>query len=124
MQVRDSGGYYDRFRNRLMFPIRNRDGRVVGFGGRVLGDAQPKYLNSPQTPVFDKSTLLYALDLAQDEIRKRDQVVIVEGYMDAIAAHQYGHANVVAAMGTALTEAQIDQIKRLTKRIVLALDAG
>lgn len=123
LQPRESGGYYDRFRNRLMFPIRNREGRVVGFGGRALGDAQPKYLNSPQSPIFDKSALLYALDLAQEEIRKRDQVVIVEGYMDAIAAHQFGHANVVAAMGTALTEAQIDLVKRLTKRIVLALDA-
>jgi len=123
LQKRESGGYYDRFRNRLMFPIRTRDGRVVGFGGRALGDAQPKYLNSPQSAIFDKSTLLYALDLAQSEIRARDQVIIVEGYMDAIAAHQHGYANVVAAMGTALTEAQIEQVKRLTKRIVLALDA-
>lgn len=123
LQVRDGGGYYDRFRNRFMFPIRNRDGRVVGFGGRALGDAQPKYLNSPQSPIFDKSSLVYALDLAKEEIRRRDQVVIVEGYMDAIAAHQFGHGNVVAAMGTALTDAQIDQVKRLSKRIVLALDA-
>ncbi|MEA2510772.1 MAG: primase [Thermomicrobiales bacterium] len=123
LQVRDSGGYYDRFRNRFMFPIRNRDGHVVGFGGRALGDAQPKYLNSPQSPIFDKSSLVYALDLAKDEIRRRDQVVIVEGYMDVIAAHQFGHGNVVAAMGTALTDAQVDQVKRLSKRIVLALDA-
>src|SRR5215213_3570000 len=123
LQERDSGGYYDRFRNRFMFPIRDRDGRVVGFGGRALGDGMPKYLNSPQSPVFDKSGLLYALDLARDEIRKRDEVVIVEGYMDVIAAHQFGHANVVAAMGTALTDAQVDQVKRASKRIVLALDA-
>jgi DNA primase len=123
LSTRDSGGYYDKFRNRFMFPIRNRDGRVVGFGGRALGDGQPKYLNSPQSPVFDKSSLVYALDLAKDEIRKRDQVVIVEGYMDVIAAHQFGHANVVAAMGTALTDAQVDQVKRVSKRIVLALDA-
>ncbi len=123
LSTRDSGGYYDKFRNRLMFPIRNRDGRVVGFGGRALGDAQPKYLNSPQSPIFDKSSLVYALDLAKDEIRRRDQVVIVEGYMDVIAAHQFGHGNVVAAMGTALTDAQVDQVKRLSKRIVLALDA-
>jgi DNA primase len=123
LQVRDGGGHYDRFRNRFMFPIRNRDGRVVGFGGRALGDAQPKYLNSPQSPIFDKSSLVYALDLAKEEIRRRDQVVIVEGYMDAIAAHQFGHGNVVAAMGTALTDAQVDQVKRLSKRIVLALDA-
>lgn len=123
LQERESGGYYDRFRNRFMFPIRDRDGRVVGFGGRALGDAMPKYLNSPQSAIFDKSSLLYALDLARDEIRKRDEVVIVEGYMDAIAAHQFGHANVVAAMGTALTEAQIGLLKRSTKRVVLALDA-
>jgi DNA primase len=123
LQVRDGGGYYDRFRNRFMFPIRNRDGRVVGFGGRALGDAQPKYLNSPQSPIFDKSSLVYALDLAKEEVRRRDQVVIVEGYMDVIAAHQFGHGNVVAAMGTALTDAQVDQVKRLSKRIVLALDA-
>jgi len=121
--TRDSGGFYDKFRNRFMFPIRSRDGRVVGFGGRALGDGQPKYLNSPQTPIFDKSSLVYALDVAKDDIRKRDQVVIVEGYMDVIAAHQFGHANVVAAMGTALTDAQVDQVKRVSKRIVLALDA-
>lgn len=123
LQPRDSGGHYDRFRNRLLFPIKDRDGRTVGFGGRALGDAQPKYLNSPQTPVFDKSMLLYGLDLAKDAIRKADRVVIVEGYMDVIAAHQFGHANVVAAMGTAVTEAQIGLVKRLTKRIALALDA-
>ncbi|MGH2534043.1 MAG: DNA primase [Thermomicrobiales bacterium] len=123
LQTRDTGGYYDRFRNRLIFPIRNRDGAVVGFGGRALGDAVPKYLNSPRSPIFDKSALLYGLDLAKDEIRRRDQVVIVEGYMDAIAAHQFGHPNVVAAMGTAVTEQQIALVKRSTKHIVLALDA-
>ncbi|MGH2616527.1 MAG: toprim domain-containing protein, partial [Thermomicrobiales bacterium] len=96
---------------------------VVGFGGRALGDAAPKYLNSPQSPIFDKSTLLYGLDLAQEAIRRADQVVIVEGYMDAIAAHQFGHANVVAAMGTAVTEQQIGLVKRLSRNIVLALDA-
>ncbi|MBA2278453.1 MAG: DNA primase [Chloroflexia bacterium] len=123
LQERPNGGYYDRFRNRLMFPIRDRDGNVVGFGGRALGDAMPKYLNSPQTPIFDKSSLVYGLDLARDAIRKHDEVVIVEGYMDAIAAHQFGHENVVAAMGTALTEGQVAQVKRGSKRIVLALDA-
>ncbi|MGB3304681.1 MAG: DNA primase [Thermomicrobiales bacterium] len=120
---RESGGYYDRFRNRFMYPIRDRDGHTVGFGGRAMGDAKPKYLNSPQTAIFDKSSLVYGLDLARDAIRKADEVVIVEGYMDAIAAHQYGYANVVAAMGTALTESQVGQIKRGGKRIVLALDA-
>ena len=123
LSTRDSGGHYDRFRGRLMFPIRNRDGEVVGFGARIVGEGQPKYLNSPQSPIFDKSALVYGLDLAKDEVRKREQVVIVEGYMDAIAAHQFGHANVVAAMGTAFTEAQVSQVKRLSKHIVLALDA-
>lgn len=123
LQTRESGGFYDRFRNRLMFPIRDREGQVVGFGGRALGDAVPKYLNSPQTPVFDKSSIVYALDLAREAIRKQDEVVIVEGYMDVIAAHQFGYENVVAAMGTALTETQIGQVKRASKRIVLALDA-
>ncbi len=123
LQKRDSGGFYDRFRNRLMFPIRDRSGSVVGFGGRVAGEGQPKYLNSPQTPIFDKSSLVYALDRAKDAIRKLDEVVIVEGYMDVIAAHQFGFENVVASMGTALTENQVAQIKRSAKRIVLALDA-
>jgi DNA primase len=120
---RDSGGFRDRFWNRLLFPIRTREGRTVGFGGRALGDAMPKYLNSAQSAIFDKSALLYGLDLAQDAIRRADQVVIVEGYMDAIAAHQFGHANVVAAMGTAVTEQQIGLVKRLSRNIVLALDA-
>ncbi len=121
--ARDGGGYTDRFRARLLFPIRNRDGRIVGFGGRALGDAKPKYLNTAQTAVFDKGANLYAIDLAKDAVRKADVAVIVEGYMDAIMAHQVGYPNVVASMGTALTEAQVGLLKRLTKRIVLALDA-
>jgi len=123
LQVRDNGGHYDRFRNRLMFPIRDRDGDVVGFGGRAMGDGIPKYLNSPQTPIFDKSSLVYALDLAKEPIRKSGEVVIVEGYMDVIAAHQFGYENVVASMGTALTESQAALVKRGSTRIVLALDA-
>lgn len=123
LQKRESGGFYDRFRNRFMFPIRDRSGHVAGFGGRVVGDAQPKYLNTPQTPIFDKSSLVYGLDLASEAIRKSEEVVIVEGYMDVIAAHQFGYENVVASMGTALTEPQVGQIKRSAKRIVLALDA-
>src|SRR5215207_5992937 len=120
---RESGGYRDRFRNRLLFPIRTREGRVVGFGGRALSDSIPKYLNSPQSVIFDKSALLFGLDLAQESIRREDQVVIVEGYMDAIAAHQFGYSNFVAAMGTAVTEQQIGLVKRLSRNIVLALDA-
>ena len=116
-------GFYDRFRNRLIFPIRDRDGAVVGFGARAMGDDQPKYLNSAQSSLFDKSRILYGLDLARDAIRDEDRVVIVEGYMDVIAAHQFGHRNVVATMGTAVTESQIELVKRMTKRIVLALDS-
>lgn len=123
-------GVYDRFRGRLMFPIRDDRGRIAGFGGRVLpGDdapgaqPQPKYLNTPQTPIFDKGAMLYALDRARDAIRQADRAVIVEGYMDAIAAHEHGHANVIASMGTALTERQVALLKRYTKNLVLALDA-
>ncbi|MBX3069652.1 MAG: DNA primase [Thermomicrobiales bacterium] len=123
LQRRDAGGYYDRFRDRIIFPILNSSGQVVGFGGRAFGDEQPKYLNSPQSPIFDKSSLLYGLTHARDAIREENRVVIVEGYMDVIAAHQHGFRNVVGAMGTALTETQVDLVKRLTKRVVLALDA-
>lgn len=115
---------YDVFRNRLMIPIRDDRGRVVGFGARILkkGDT-PKYLNSPQSVVFDKSALLFGLDKAKSAIREQSEVVIVEGYMDVIQAHQAGFQNVVAQMGTALTEAQISRVKRYTNRVIVALDA-
>lgn len=118
----EQGGYYDRFRGRLMFPIRNRSGEVIGFGARALNDEEPKYLNSPQTALFDKSGTLYGLDLAKDAIREQNLAVIVEGYMDVIGAHQAGFKNVVASLGTALTEKQLGLLKRLTKRYALALD--
>ena len=120
---RASGGHYDRFRARLLFPIRDREGAVLGFGGRAMGDEQPKYLNTSQSAIFDKSGLLYGLDRAAEAIRKEDQVVLVEGYMDVIAAHQHGFRNVVATMGTAVTERQLGLIKRLSQRVVMALDA-
>lgn len=123
LNKRDDGSVRDRFWNRLLFPIRTREGRTVGFGGRALGDHQPKYLNSAQSVIFDKSALLYGLDLAQDGIKAADQVVVVEGYMDALTAHQFGYPNVVAAMGTAVTEQQVGLVKRLSRNIVLALDA-
>jgi DNA primase len=124
VQSRKSGeGHYDRFRNRFMFPICSRDGEPLGFGGRAIGDGVPKYLNSPQTAVFDKSSIVYGLDLAREAIRKSQVAVIVEGYMDVIAAHQFGYENVVAAMGTALTEPQIALVRRGAKQIVMALDA-
>ena len=115
------GRQRDLFRGRLMFPIRDADARLAGFGARALDDAEPKYLNSPQSEVFDKSRTLYAMDRAKDDIRKNG-AVIVEGYMDAIAAHQAGFQNVVASMGTALTEPQVETIRRLTGRVTMALD--
>src|SRR5215217_9565169 len=120
---RESGGYYDRFRGRLMFPIRDAKGQVIAFGGRALGDGQPKYMNSPQTPLFDKSRVLYGLDLARDAIRSSDTTVIVEGYVDVIIAHQYGFRNVVAPLGTALTSAHVGVVKKLARTVYLALDA-
>jgi DNA primase len=123
LSERDSGGYYDRFRHRLMIPIRDERGRMAGFGARALEDDQmPKYLNSPQTAIFDKGRLLYGLDRARKAIRAADQVVIVEGYLDVIAPHQAGFENVVSPMGTALTEDQLRLLKRFTRKIVLALD--
>jgi len=123
----DSGastGVYDRFRHRLMFPIRDERGRMTGFGARVLNpDDVPKFLNSPQTPVFDKGRLLYGLDRARKSIRTQDQAVIVEGYLDVIALHQAGFDTAVSPMGTALTEHQLYLLKRFSRRIVLALDS-
>jgi DNA primase len=120
--ARDDGGFYDRFRGRFIIPIRDTRGRTIGFGGRVLDKSQPKYLNSPQTPLFNKSHVLFGLDLAKGAIRAKGQVVIVEGYMDVLQAHQVGFGNVVASMGTALTEQQLALLKRMTKKYVLALD--
>ena len=120
---REGGGHYDRFRARLVFPIRDERGRVIGFGGRTLADAVPKYLNSPQTPLFDKGAGLYALDLAKDAIRRTGVAVVVEGYMDVVSLHQRGFHNVVASLGTALTEAQVALAARHAGTLVLALDA-
>ncbi len=117
-----SSGVYDYFRNRLIFPIRDIRGRVIGFGGRAFGDGHPKYLNSPQTDLFEKNNVLYALDMARDAIKFAKQVIIVEGYVDAIIAHQYGTKQTVACIGSAITEKHIQQIKKLTKQVTLALD--
>ena len=120
---RESGGYHDRFRNRIMIPIRDENSRMAGFGARILDPNDvPKFLNSPQTPIFDKGRLLYGLDRARKPIRAADQAVIVEGYFDVIALHQAGYQNVVSPMGTALTEEQLRLLKKFTRRIVLALD--
>ncbi len=121
---------YDRFRGRLMFPIRDDRGRVAGFGGRSLPNQEdqssedgPKYMNTPQTPIFDKGSILYGLDRAKDAIRNAGTTVIVEGYMDVIAAHQHGFGNVVASMGTALTERQAAIIQHLGDHVILAMDS-
>jgi len=121
----ENGRTYDRFRDKLMFPIMDIKGHVIGFGARVLDDSLPKYVNSPQTPAFDKSHNLYGINLAAAAIRQQDMAVIVEGYVDVITAHQNGFNNVVASMGTSVTEAQVSSLKRLSKtnNIILALDA-
>ncbi len=120
--AKDTGGSYDRFRGRLMIPIRDDRGRVSGFGARVIGKGEPKYLNSPQTEVFDKGRMLFGIDMARRAIREKNAAVVVEGYMDVISAVQRGVRNVVASMGTALTEHHIRYLKRLTRNIYLALD--
>ena len=122
VRTSQNGWNHDLFRSRLMFPIRNGQGGLGGFGARALDDSQPKYLNSPRTPVFDKGHILYGLHLAKESARQ-EGIVIVEGYMDAVAAHQEGFNNVVASMGTALTENQVAEIRRLTKDVTMALDA-
>ena len=118
-------GFYDRFRHRVMVPIRDRQGRVIGFGGRSLDGGEPKYLNSPETEVFEKGKHLFGLDRAANPIRKDDRAVVVEGYFDVIALHAAGITNAVAALGTALSSQQITQLCRCSdgKRIVLNFDA-
>ncbi|MGD0612675.1 MAG: DNA primase [Anaerolineales bacterium] len=120
---RDTGGFLDRFRNRVMIPIRDENGKMAGFGARILDpNDYPKFLNSPDTVLFSKSRLLYGLDRARKAIRAANQAVIVEGYLDVIALHQAGFENVISPMGTALTEDQLRLLKKFTRRIVLALD--
>ncbi len=121
----ETGRTFDRWRHRLMFPIMDERGRVTGFGARVLEpDAEgPKYINTAQTPVFDKSATLYGQHLAVPGIRQENLAVIVEGYMDVILTHQYGFSNVVASMGTSITEKQVNILKKLSRNLVLALDS-
>jgi DNA primase len=122
---KDETSYYDRFRDRLMIPILDLRGRVIGFGGRTLSDEQPKYLNSPETELFDKGNTLYGLDRAKDSISKTDRAVVVEGYFDVIALHAVGVTSAVAALGTALSSAQVKQLVKFTesKQIILNFDA-
>ena len=119
----EEGKKHDRFRGKLMFPIMDDKKRVTGFGARVLDGSLPKYINSPQTPIFDKSGTLYGIEKAAGAMRKQELAVIVEGYMDVILAHQGGFNNVVASMGTAISEKQVNILKRYTGNLALALDA-
>jgi DNA primase len=121
---RDQSGarMYDRFRRRITFPIANESGKIVAFGCRALGDDQPKYLNSPETPIYSKSNVLYHLDRAKEALRRADFAVLVEGYMDAIAVARAGISNVVASCGTSLAEPQIKLLSRFTKRVIVNYD--
>jgi DNA primase len=119
----NSPGVYDRFRGRLMFAIRDLQGRTVAFGGRAFGDEQPKYLNSPETPLYTKGNLLYAADVARETIRGKNRALIVEGYVDCLMAHQYGFTETVAALGTAFTPAQLGLLHRYCEEVITFFDA-
>jgi len=118
-----TGNIIDYFRNRIIFPIRNLQGKIIAFGGRVLDDSLPKYINSPETPVYSKGKNLYGLYEAKKSIRQKNQIIIMEGYTDVLMAHQYGFENAVASLGTALTTQQIDLIKRYADEVVIAFDS-
>ena len=120
---RSGDRYYDKFRDRVIFPIINTSGRVIGFGGRIIGEGEPKYLNSPESSVFQKKNNLYGLNLAKSEASKEDRIILVEGYMDVIALYQAGIRNVAASLGTALTPQQAALIKRYTRNVILSYDA-
>jgi len=117
------GKYIDYFRDRIIFPIFNLSGRAIGFGGRVLDDSLPKYINSPETSVYNKGSNLYSLNFAKEDIRKKNYIIIVEGYTDVLITQQYGFNNIAASLGTALTAKQIDLIKRFTNAVLIGYDA-
>ena len=118
-----TGRYYDKFRNRVIFPIMNTAGKVIGFSGRIIGDGEPKYLNSQESSIFLKKNNLYGLNLAAREIRNQDRIILVEGQMDVVSLYQSGVRNVSASLGTALTENQARLIKRYTRNVILSYDA-
>lgn len=118
-----NGNYYDKFRNRVIFPIINTSGKVIGFGGRAIGDAMPKYLNSPENIIFQKKNNIYALNISKQDVGKEGYAILVEGYMDVISLYQHGVHNVGASLGTALTENQARLLKRYTKNVILSYDA-
>ena len=120
--VNDQGRRYDRFRDRVMFPIQDQRGQVIGFGGRVMGTGEPKYLNSPETPIFEKGRELYGLSQARKAIQELDMVIVVEGYMDVVGLAQNGVENVVATLGTAATDANVQRLLKLADRVVFCFD--
>lgn len=120
---RKSNGYYDRFRNRIIFPISDTTDQVIGFGGRVMDDAKPKYLNSPETPVYNKSRILYGLHAAREKCRREESVFVVEGYFDLLSMHQFGIGNSVATLGTSLTREHIRRLKGYAKKAFLVFDS-
>ena len=122
LMPRASGGYYDRFRDRVIFPIFDRQERVVAFGGRIVGEGEPKYLNSPESPLYSKGRLLYGLPQAREAFRKQDLALVVEGYLDLLALRVHGVEPVVATLGTALTREQVRLLKSLVSRVVLVFD--
>jgi DNA primase len=117
------GGFYDRFRGRLLFPIRDPQSRVIAFGGRALAGEEPKYLNSPETPLYVKGQTLYALDMARSAMREKNRAIIVEGYLDCMMAHQHGFGETVAALGTAFTPAQLGLLRRHVDEVIALFDA-
>lgn len=119
---KDSGSNYERFRNRVVFPIRNLSGKTIAFGGRILGEGVPKYLNSPETELYKKGYNLFGLDVTRDEIRRRDFAILVEGYFDCVVPFQFGIRNVVASLGTSLTENQVKLLGRYTRNVIINFD--
>ena len=119
---KDNGGYYDRFRDRIIFPIRDQRGRAIGFGGRVLDDSLPKYLNSPETPIFHEGRELYGLFQARHQLKDMERIYIVEGYMDVLALAQYEIRNTVASLGTAVTENHLERLYRVCPQIIFCFD--
>ncbi len=119
---RPQGGYYDRFRNRIMFPLMDRQGRVIAFGGRVVGEGEPKYLNSPESPLYSKGRNLYGIPQTQEVLRQSGVALVVEGYLDLLALRVHGITNVLASLGTALTREQVRVLKSLAPRVVLVFD--
>jgi DNA primase len=120
--IKDNGQSYDRFRGRLMFPIENLNGDTVAFGGRIIGDGEPKYLNSPESPIYSKGKTLYGLNRTRNEIKQKDEAIIVEGYLDLFSLWSAGIGNVVATLGTALTKEQIELIRRFTRNVSIIFD--